>query len=97
MFVCLKKIGTRPRKPIVGPWNKRGGVKLNGSPWREPGTSMPHKRSASRGGAREKERRELEAAQSSLVTRLRIYEGKWTTLRGNDVRTSASIYTVTFV
>jgi len=34
---------------------------------------------------REKERREREAAQSSLVTRLRVYEEKWAALRGNTV------------
>jgi hypothetical protein len=38
-------------------------------------------------GARgEEERREREAAQSNLVTRLRVYEENWATLRGNDVR-----------
>ena len=34
---------------------------------------------------REQECREREAAQSSLVTRLRVYEAKWATLCGNTV------------
>jgi hypothetical protein len=34
---------------------------------------------------REKECREREAAQSSLVTRLRVYEEKWAALRSNAI------------
>jgi len=33
---CFRKICIRPRKPIVGLWNKRrGSAKLNEKPWRE--------------------------------------------------------------
>ena len=75
LCVCLKnfkKIGVRPRKLIVGPWNKR-----RGSQAERESTEKEHRERE----CCEEERREREAAQSDLIMRLQVYKENWNALR----------------